>query len=331
MTEKQIAFPCPACERDRFSLLHKTRGGPTAFNHNKAAFYICDGCGLVIRYPRPAAAELLEEFYKVEYWEEQNITQRQLFNVAESTRKRVEEFLQAVDEDWSEGMVVDVGCGFGDMAATLADLLPECKIIGLEPSVEVAQTLRDCNSRANVEIVTGSLDSFQYGGNGRIRAVFLSHVFEHILDPVAALVKLREMLAPGGWLFIEVPDVMEPGVFGLDYFFRDFHLFYYSENTLSSLLTRTEFEVKAVKRGGAFRITTAPTLCLIAKRPNDSTALVSTAIRSRPESQRVRTRINAVRDQTRFTGPLRFIYRYRVKRRLMKRLGVVKSFLTSNG
>ncbi len=311
-------FICPLCQTPDHSPLHRTSGGFTAFNRNRADFYLCDQCGLVFRLPMPDSRELVHEFYEVEYWRARNLQCHELLKVQPHLIDRLEAIFEAIGERWDEGTIIDVGCGFGHLAATLAQLFPDCRVIGLEPDLNLAKSLQTCKTQQNIEIVAGSLESFNSNDRGTIVAAYLSTVFEHIFDPVKGLQKLHRMLAPGGWLVIELPDVMEPGVLGLDYFFRDFHLFYYSDRTLSALLNQCGFEVCGLKRGGVFRTATAPTLCVAARKIENPPEGRKLQPDLSGEPERIRERIRSVRKATRLRGPINFIYRYRIRMPLLK-------------
>lgn len=100
----------------------------------------------------------------------------------------------------SDGLVVDVGCGKGTLLRALArsgftracgvDLLPECvervRQGGIAAELGSALTLPFASQRADVLIY--------------------SHVAEHVLDLRGLVAEARRRLAPGGLVFVEVPD-----------------------------------------------------------------------------------------------------------------------------
>ena len=51
----------------------------------------------------------------------------------------------------------------------------------------------------------GTLDEFET--DDKFDLVFMSHVIEHVLDPVATVAKIRTLLKPGGVLYLETPNV----------------------------------------------------------------------------------------------------------------------------
>jgi SAM-dependent methyltransferase len=313
----RIEYICPLCNEEKFDLLRQTEAGFTAFNKNKAKFYICNNCGLVFRYPRPNIEELLGMFYAVEYWQAKDINCSQLFKTSYSKKAKLNVVLKSIGEKWTNKSIIDMGCGFGSLVATLATELPKCQIVGIEPSLKLAEYLQDCNLKKNVEIIRGSIEKMPNDLSADV--VFLTTVFEHIFDPTMALEKLHNWLSSDGLLVIELPDVMEPGELGLDYFFRDFHLFYYSEHTLSSILGKNGFEVISVNRGGVFKTATAPTLCIIARKVKKGKFVLKA-----DEAERIKNRINLVHRKTRITSSLLYIYRYKLRRPFLSMAGKVK-------
>ena len=50
----------------------------------------------------------------------------------------------------------------------------------------------------------------QFEATPRFDSIFLSHVLEHLIDPVQVLARAREWLAPGGRMLIAVPNGLAP-------------------------------------------------------------------------------------------------------------------------
>ncbi|MFV0534659.1 MAG: methyltransferase domain-containing protein [Cumulibacter sp.] len=97
--------------------------------------------------------------------------------------------------------VLDVGCGPATITIDIARLVAPGEIIGIEPSEEVLDLARsnaaDAESpdslrfqRADVYALPFTDDSFD--------VVHAHQVLQHLSDPVAALVEMRRVCAPGG-------------------------------------------------------------------------------------------------------------------------------------
>jgi SAM-dependent methyltransferase len=92
---------------------------------------------------------------------------------------------------------LDFGCYDGGFLDFLG---PGWSKAGIEPSSHAAQVARS----RGVEIIGTTLDSIDVDKHAsKFGAIIIFDVMEHLPDPVADLKKLRELLAPGGIIFIE--------------------------------------------------------------------------------------------------------------------------------
>lgn len=98
-----------------------------------------------------------------------------------------------------DSIVLDVGCGMGPAWEPMRELGVDL-ISAITPNLEEAE-----NAWSNqVAGYLGTLDS--YPGYIRFTHIWCRHVLEHVVSPFDSLLKLnRELLAPGGWLYVEVP------------------------------------------------------------------------------------------------------------------------------
>lgn len=99
----------------------------------------------------------------------------------------------------SPGSGVDVGCGRGDMAASL--IAHGWRMTGVEPSHDAA-----IHARARgVEVQVGTLADVELEP-ARFDAAIFQHSLEHTIDPLADLTRLNAALKPGGIAIITVPN-----------------------------------------------------------------------------------------------------------------------------
>ena len=98
--------------------------------------------------------------------------------------------------------VLDVGCGAGGYLRVCRQLGAE--VFGTEPSSFGAQRCRD----AGIEVFEGMVDDYlaQHGTQRRFDVITANHVLEHAPDPVRTLQGMKSLLAPGGLLWISVPN-----------------------------------------------------------------------------------------------------------------------------
>jgi trans-aconitate 2-methyltransferase len=95
--------------------------------------------------------------------------------------------------------VVDLGCGPGNLTATLAQRWPKARIVGVDSSAEMVAAARDVDG---IEVVHADLREWT---PGRAIDVLVSNAtLQWVPDHLALLPKLVHMVAPGGWLAFQV-------------------------------------------------------------------------------------------------------------------------------
>jgi ArsR family transcriptional regulator len=102
-----------------------------------------------------------------------------------------------LDSKWTVG---DLGCGTGQMAATLAPFVQQ--VIAVDRSGEMLQAARRrLREHANVEVRRGELESLPIGDR-ELDAATLMLVLHHIPEPAEALREAARALRDGGRLLI---------------------------------------------------------------------------------------------------------------------------------
>jgi ubiquinone/menaquinone biosynthesis C-methylase UbiE/DNA-binding transcriptional ArsR family regulator len=105
--------------------------------------------------------------------------------------------LGLVDDAWT---VADLGCGTGQLAATIAPFVR--RVIGVDASpAMLAAARKRMASLENVELRAGELEALPIGDR-EADAAMMSLVLHFVPDPRAALGEAARVLAPGGRLVI---------------------------------------------------------------------------------------------------------------------------------
>ena len=99
--------------------------------------------------------------------------------------------------------ILDVGAGFGHVLHAFGQRFPEARRLAIEFSDVCVRHLRDIGAEAVAEPMEQVLPRL----DRQFDVIILSHVFEHLLQPGKALQNLAGRLAPGGLLYIEVPNI----------------------------------------------------------------------------------------------------------------------------
>lgn len=104
--------------------------------------------------------------------------------------------------------MLEVGCGFGFILATLAD---EFETFGVDIS---AHAIEQCSritpkSRCAVANLEHGLPDFLQPASFDL--ILACYVFEHLHDPLVSMIRIVSLLRPGGHLFFAVPNTHSLG------------------------------------------------------------------------------------------------------------------------
>ncbi|MBF0397328.1 MAG: class I SAM-dependent methyltransferase, partial [Desulfobacterales bacterium] len=98
-----------------------------------------------------------------------------------------------------------------------------------------------------LDVCQASVENFQPGYS--FSAVVMADVLEHVWDPVAALINIRSILEPKGFLVVQVPNLLgikvPPGhSWGVPH-----HLWQFNQKTLTRIIVENGFEVISSSTG----------------------------------------------------------------------------------
>lgn len=239
---KDVLTRCNLCGQSRFVVLtHRDRYGFPAEAH------ACGGCGLVFLNPRLSAGAY-GRFYDGVYRPlvsafhgrliDARTIQAEQKDYAITRADFVAPFLTGagartlLDIGGSTGVVAHHVARRFDLQGTLIDPAP------LE--VEEAR-------RLGLETVTGLVEHHDFGTR-RFDVVIICQTIDHLLDVHGVLARVRQLLTPGGLLFVDIVDFRAAYLrtWSVEDAVKIDHPYYLTQETMRAYLARTGFEILRV-------------------------------------------------------------------------------------
>jgi SAM-dependent methyltransferase len=217
---------------------------PEAFRELSFFFVRCTHCGLVYLQQRPDADDLpvyYPDTYKCfQSYDERGFIMKKL---AESVARRKLNQIQKLMPS-GNATLLDYGCGSGTWLALLKEVGCTYRMIGTDVAGGPLAELR----RRGIEAYQCDETALQtFVRPGSVGAVHLFHVIEHLPNVDDVLKAIYEVLAPGGVLIGQTPNVESLGrrVWGdlWNQWHAPQHLVLFSDGTLKRQANKAGFEV----------------------------------------------------------------------------------------
>ena len=205
----------------------------------------CERCGLCFTNPRPDPASI-GQFYPPGYGPHRRRSRVRRPRLGAWARRFLSMDPERHGPPWhGQGRLLDVGCGSGSFLYRMHRR--GWSTVGLDISPQAVAHVRDS---LQLPALLGSLphpsiqpESFD--------VLTIWQCLEHVHQPLAMLREARRALAPGGRLYVTVPNIDSAAFrwFGPDWFGLDLprHLVHFSPVTLRRMLEVAGFHVRACR------------------------------------------------------------------------------------
>lgn len=191
--------------------------------------YQCDSCGLGFTFPQP---DCIAEQYDSGYF---NLYRRR----RQFRLKRADSRLRVIELLIEPGRLLDIGCSLGYFVE--AAVARGWNASGVEISPDASAEARGFG----LDVRTGILQDAGFP-DGSFDCVTMWDVLEHVPDPVAHMLEVRRVLAPGGLVVIGTPDLGHPMRIIKRERWRHLkpaeHIFYFQGSCISRLFQRSGFK-----------------------------------------------------------------------------------------
>jgi len=223
-----VSDGCSLCKNNNFTLI--SEGDRYGFDLNKQ---FCNQCGLIQTYPalsRKFHGEFYSYHYRPLYLKSKIVDYQSVVKEQNDKAKKYLDYFMnnGLSEQLADLSIIEIGCSSGgtiDALRTVAKSVQGCDL-----DIEAVKFAQD---KFNIKVEVGMYPSSLPDGT---RLFILSHVLEHVFNPLETLKETRLLMNTGDYLFIAVPGIN--GVAEGDYkndLRRYFHIAHVTDFTSTTL------------------------------------------------------------------------------------------------
>jgi len=151
---------------------------------------------------------ILQDHYNRKYVSESSASQIKLIKQVKIPTTRYEAVVKFLPLYFKGGDIIELGAGNGNVAKTLLNL-PHMNITHYtladisQPRLEgLLKNMED----SRVSILLMDAEDIPQSEFGKYDAVIMIALIEHLIDPLRAMQRIRQLLKPGGFVYIDTPN-----------------------------------------------------------------------------------------------------------------------------
>tara|TARA_Y100001970_G_C14173925_1_gene825806 strand:+ start:104 stop:1000 length:897 start_codon:yes stop_codon:yes gene_type:complete len=226
---------CLLCKSDKSHLISKIGRDSTNLK-----IVICKSCGFLYLNPRYTKEEYKSMYssgsYSKKYRSNNEISEKYVNNQRRKG-KSINDFIASIDHK-KGGTCFEVGSTSGGILEYFKNIGYK-HVEGIDPEVAYVNY---ANEVLNVKTHIGLFDDFKT--KNKYSLIILRHVLEHTVDPIKILRGVKKMLAPGGLVYVEVPNLYSLNLMN-DWIFNFIieHIYIFTPNTLKIAVHRAGLNI----------------------------------------------------------------------------------------
>jgi SAM-dependent methyltransferase len=228
---------CEICGHKKFSLI------TTRIREGEGRIVKCDNCNLVAQ-DLGWDEKKLRDYYEKDY----QSTNSLVTGESQSPEEHFTDRMKTIDSVFAkikpllkpDSRILEVGCGAGELLSLIKPIVKHC--VGVELNTPFVGFIK---SELGIDAYAEDVNKLKL--DEKFDLIISISTLDHMPNPLAALVSMKKMLAPGGKVYVEVPNIDEALNHLLpqatrakynEFFWHRAHLFYFSKDTISALFKK---------------------------------------------------------------------------------------------
>lgn len=207
----------------------------------KLPMYICTKCGLYVTGKSQKELDSqINSYYKKEFWDQERNNYQKKPGLRKSHSKNrlrnwVSQYAYCKEFFKNKKTILEIGSGQGEAIINFDKL--GFQVLGVEPD---ETSVENINSKLNFsKCVCSNIENLDL--TQEFDAIWMSHVFEHLTNPIDFLKKIRHLIKKDGFVFLEVPSVEKKNDWRK--FQKAPHAYNYSRTALMNIVRKGGFNV----------------------------------------------------------------------------------------
>lgn len=206
----------------------------------KLPMYICQNCKLYITgNSQQELDELISTYYEKDFWDldrKRGLNDEHTDDYSKGRARLWNSQYKYLKNYFSiKSKILEIGSGHGESLLEFDKL--NYDVTGIEPDKKSVKHLSKILKKC--KIIESNAENFEL--DTKFDFIWMSHVFEHLSNPIEFLKKLKKNMKNSCYLFIEVPNVEKEN----DYrtFTKTPHAYNYSTKSLQNILKHSGYEI----------------------------------------------------------------------------------------
>ncbi|WP_084632445.1 class I SAM-dependent methyltransferase [Shewanella waksmanii] len=223
---------CIVCNETQSTQVFSKPYNLTGLGEVPMEIHVCERCGAVFQNPLPDLEKIRTTYRDMSNYTNPGRSGKPSATKINAVERQLDYLSQHVD---TKGSAFQVGCSDGYTLHRFQKAGWE--VDGIDPSTSAIAL---AHKQYNLTLHNGFIEDYIHDGT-LYDLIILTHVLEHFVDPASVLQTCKKMLKADGFIFIEVPSLIDQSSWPTGYFTFE-HLNYFSPVSMLNLMSQCGIE-----------------------------------------------------------------------------------------